>query len=151
MAIGTEKPILVTLIGNVDFDGLTDTTGLIVFPPQDRHPSPSRAIVHSLSLLGVSGSTIKQADVWIGRPPPNIPVTTPLQHPRRWEAPSLSTIPQDIYWGCGLVIPPNYAMSFTTGSKTGTGTLIVDWSPVQPGSGCIDTAEGFLSTLGPPT
>lgn len=150
MAIGTQKPIVVTLTGAVDFDGLTDTTGLILFPPQDRNPSPSRAIVHSLSLLGVATSTIKQADVWLSRPPPNIPVTNPFQHPRRWAAAPLMTIPQDIYWGCGLVIPPDYALSFTTDGKTATGTLVIDWSPVQPGSGCIDTMEGFPSVPGPP-
>lgn len=147
--MGTEKPIIVALSGAIQFDGLTVATGLIVFPPLDRQPG-SRAIVHSLSLLGVPGSTIKGADVWISRPPPNIPVTNPLQHPRSWEAPLGMTIDQDLYWACGLVIPPDYAMSFTTTAKNNTGTLVVDWSPANPGSGCIDSVVGFPTLLGPP-
>lgn len=147
------QPLIITLPGAADWDGLTRSTGLIILQGPDLESGnelPSRAIIHSLSLFGAAG-TITTADIFVGRLPPFPVGTFPLQHPKKWVGtPIAPTFAQDIYFGCGIVVPPGFVASFMTTGKTDTSTLIVDWSPVPPGSGCIDSMGGLTNGGGPP-
>lgn len=143
--------VIVTVNGAAQFDGLTATTGLVVLPDEDRQPGPSRAIIHSLSLRGQAGGGLVTADLFFRQPLPWPAIQFREQHPKSWQGSPIAPLPLDLYLGCGLVVPPSFTeLRFITTGKTATATLIIDWSPVQPGSGCLDTVAGLSGGAPPP-
>ena len=136
------KPITITELGTTEF------SAFVLFTPDDV-PPPSRAIVHSLSVFGDSAGFISdRADVFLLDP--TFPPGFAIQHPKAWVASPVAPLPLDLYLGCGLVVPPQWALVFLTVGKRGDATLTIDWSPVQPSSGCIDTVAGLQGGGGGP-
>lgn len=108
-----------TIVGAVDFDGLTAATGRVTFDPEDIAPG-MRAHILSVSYFGASvstGATLTLVDERTGA------VATSLQRIR-----TLGGGFRSFYFGC-FQVPPRFRFELVTTGKSGDGTLILDWSP----------------------